>query len=86
MPFWNTKGGSAFALAYQVSPEFSQDSIVRLLAALQMVYRSLLTRGFVLLLSVNDLRLVLSGHCGSIHVGVHGLGFVHEGIYRFADK
>ena len=34
----------------------------------------------------HDLRLILLGHCGSIHVGIHGLGFVHEGIYRFADK
>ena len=36
VPFWNTKGGSAFALACQVSPEFSQDSRKRLLAALQI--------------------------------------------------
>ena len=70
MPFWNTKGGNAFALAHQVSPEFSQDSRIRLLAALQMVYRSLLTRGLVLSLSVNDLRLLCDAFKNTDHLVV----------------
>ena len=67
MPFWNTKGGSAVALARQVSPEFSQDSQIRLLAALQIVVRRISPRLIVstvyglvpFIVSFHDLRLLL---------------------------